>query len=149
MPEPAAKEAKEHLLEFAEECVNDSAMAIDFYSRKLGAQWEAPMYQCYVMNIYQILLYGGVFVYLLAGRKKEQQIEHYVLLIGVFGGFLFSAMWEAKAKICVPLSYDDDFVCSCRDHCLCFMDFKSYQEQERAIRHDSCENRRWDGKPAF
>ena len=102
MPEPAAKEAKEHLLEFAEECVNDSAMAIDFYSRKLGAQWEAPMYQCYVMNIYQILLYGGVFVYLLAGRKKEQQIEHYVLLIGVFGGFLFSAMWEAKARYVFP-----------------------------------------------
>ena len=77
-------------------------MAIDFYSRKLGAQWEAPMYQCYVMNIYQILLYGGVFVYLLAGRKKEQQIEHYVLLIGVFGGFLFSAMWEAKARYVFP-----------------------------------------------
>ena len=48
MPEPAAKEAKEHLLEFAEECVNDPAMAtlpvgLQMFSGELGTAWGPLM----------------------------------------------------------------------------------------------------------
>lgn len=42
MPEPAAKEAKEHLLEFAEECVNDSAMAIEFLQQETRRTVGSP-----------------------------------------------------------------------------------------------------------
>lgn len=121
--------AKETITSFAAKCKENPLYAVDFYNRKLISQWEAPMYQClamnnliagpqgklayaiyddmgseieYFMNIYQLLLYGSVLFLLISKHKKWNTIEKYVLLIGVFGGFLFSAIWEAKTRYVFP-----------------------------------------------
>ena len=54
------------------------------------------------MNIYQILVYGGVLFLLAEKRRQWTTIENYILLICVFGGFLFSLMWEAKTRYVFP-----------------------------------------------
>lgn len=103
----------------------------DFFTRKMNAQWNAPMYQSIVMNnnvvgeqsglisniysggviggflnrftkLHQMLVYGGILFLLLRVRKRWDQIERYVLLIAVFGGFLFSLIWEAKTRYVFP-----------------------------------------------
>ncbi len=104
---------------------------IDFFVRKMNAQWNAPMYQCIVMNnfivdeqsnfvqtiyegkgfglfmekyakVYQLLFYGSILFLLINKRKDWKDIEKYVLLIAIFGGFLFSLIWEAKTRYVFP-----------------------------------------------
>lgn len=56
-------------------------------------------------NIYQLVIYALVFVVCLVeliSHNKEYDIAFYVLLIAVFGGFLFSIMWEAKSRYIFP-----------------------------------------------
>lgn len=128
--ERASAVAKKDLREFFEKCLDDPAYAVDFYYRKMSSQWNAPMYHCLAMNnmfagersafvenvyfgdlrkfveegmnVYQLLIYGGVLAVLIFRRKKWTGIENYILLIGVFGGFLFSLMWEAKTRYVFP-----------------------------------------------
>ncbi len=56
------------------------------------------------MNYYQLAIYGGVLAFALVSlfKKKWLNIENHVLLIAVFGGFLFSLIWEAKARYVMP-----------------------------------------------
>lgn len=110
---------------------NDPAYMVDFFARKMNAQWHAPMYQCIAMNnyligqqgrlahsiyshgrvgrlvesymkIYQLVLYSSILCYAAVKRKRGDSIEKYTLLIAVFGGFLFSMMWEAKTRYVFP-----------------------------------------------
>jgi len=132
-PEPAAKEAWEYVGNFIKKCVQNPGYAVKFYYEKLGSQWNAPMYQVLqmnskvtgeqkwpltrlysregakeaesYMNIYQLVVYGAVLFLLCARRKTWKQVDRYILLIGVFGGFLFSALWEAKTRYVVPYLY--------------------------------------------
>lgn len=56
-------------------------------------------------NVYQLIIYLLVFVVCLFGgieRKEDYNISFYILLIAVFGGFLFSLMWEAKSRYIFP-----------------------------------------------
>ncbi|MCM1099943.1 MAG: hypothetical protein NC079_06415 [Clostridium sp.] len=129
-PDAAGAAASKDLAAFAQKCVRDPGYALDFYTEKMNVQWNAPMYQCIVannafgkdwtpliesvyegqigiflekfMNIGQLLLYGGVLFLLLAWRDRWDRIENYVLLIGVYGGFLFSLLWEAKPRYVFP-----------------------------------------------
>lgn len=122
--------AWEDLGEFIDKCVSDPRYAARFFTLKMNIQWNVPMYQCLVMNncfydepfkfaddiyfngndkylesfmnIYQLLVYGGVFCTLIIMRKRWTRIENYVLLIGVYGGFLFSLLWEAKPRYVFP-----------------------------------------------
>ena len=104
---------------------------LDFYTRKMNTQWNAPMYQAITMNslvegeqsaiiekiynggrlseailsmmkVFQLLMYGSILFWLIVRRKQIKNIEFYVLLIAVFGGFLFSMMWEAKTRYILP-----------------------------------------------
>ena len=104
---------------------------VDFYTRKMNAQWNVPMYQCLKMTnclegnlsplvaavyngygigwimdrgmkIYQMVLYASILIWLLASIRKQKGIEQYILLIAVFGGFLFSLIWEAKTRYVFP-----------------------------------------------
>ena len=104
---------------------------IDFFVRKMVNQWISPMYQSIAMNneaaggqlqpvknifaggklakiievqmkAFQLLLYGSIFFLLIIRRRDYNSIESYVLLIAVFGGFLFSLMWEAKTRYVMP-----------------------------------------------
>lgn len=97
----------------------------------MNSQWNAPMYQSIAMNesvggeqlpvvrelfargrlaellalwmkIFQLLMYGGILFLLLYRRDKFMPMEWYLLLIAVFGGFLFSLMWEAKTRYILP-----------------------------------------------
>lgn len=54
------------------------------------------------MKIYQLVVYGSILFLLIRKRKRWEHIEKYVLLIAVFGGFLFSLMWEAKTRYVFP-----------------------------------------------
>ncbi len=110
---------------------NDPAYMADFFARKMNAQWNAPMYQCIVMNnylideqgrlphsiysrgrvgrlverymkVYQLVLYSSILYLVAVKRKSIGSIEKYTLLIAAFGGFLFSLMWEAKTRYVFP-----------------------------------------------
>lgn len=129
-PKKAGDQGYRDLQAFLEQCRNDPDYAIDFYYRKINTQWNVPMYQSLAMNsqaagpqsrlaekvytgrlrhwleqwmnIYQILVYGGVLFLLAEKRRQWTTIENYILLICVFGGFLFSLMWEAKTRYVFP-----------------------------------------------
>lgn len=102
-----------------------------FYARKINSQWQAPMYQCIAMNslitkeqspligmiftrsplhrcirlymkAFQVFLYGCVLLWLALHRKKGLPVESCTLLIAVFGGFLFSILWETKTRYVMP-----------------------------------------------
>ena len=127
--------AKEHLKEALQRYREAPGYMLDFFQRKMNAQWNAPMYQSIAMNrnivepqigklapditnygrtaqrmeswmkIYQLLLYGSILFLLIACRKEFVRIEKYVLLIAVYGGFLFSLIWEAKTRYVLPFLF--------------------------------------------
>lgn len=122
--------AWEYMQDFFEKCQANPGYAADFYYRKIGSQWNVPMYQCLAMNnkiedsesdlvwsvyygdlrnvieegmdIYQLLIFGGTLCVLFFALKKWKKIDNYLLLITVFGGFLFSIIWEAKSRYVFP-----------------------------------------------
>ncbi len=129
--ELAKEKAWEDLRMYLEIYKNDPNYMVDFFTRKMNAQWNAPMYQSIVMisnvegeqlllarniyehgklaewietgmKIFQLLMYGGILFLLVLRRREYVQIEKYLLLIAVFGGFLFSLMWEAKTRYVLP-----------------------------------------------
>jgi uncharacterized membrane protein len=128
--EASSAAAVETIKNFLGTCKASPMYAIRFYALKINTQWNVPMYQCLAMNnafyeepeglaweiyfngkdvylenfmnIYQLLIYGGVVLLLIYMRKKWVKIENYVLLIGVYGGFLFSLIWEAKPRYVFP-----------------------------------------------
>ncbi len=56
-------------------------------------------------NVYQLVIYFLVFVVGLLGmiqKDEEYDIAFYILLVAVFGGFLFSLLWEAKSRYIFP-----------------------------------------------
>lgn len=59
------------------------------------------------MKGFQLMMYGSLFaVFLISIRKKAfafgEKLSGYGLLIAVFGGFLFSVIWEAKTRYIFP-----------------------------------------------
>lgn len=104
---------------------------LNFFRRKIASQWNAPMYQVFTLargdsvrntplakkiheggtytdfvnewtNLHQMLVYLGVLCALLLQCFNWKELKRYILLIGVFGGFLFSIMWEAKSRYVYP-----------------------------------------------
>lgn len=123
----ALENIKSYLGRFKE----DPAYMWYFYKTKINAQWQAPMYQSIVMNnniereqsrivqmiyyeellgrliklymkAFQFFMYGCILLWLLTHWRAKMPIERYVLMIAVFGGFLFSIIWEAKARYIFP-----------------------------------------------
>ena len=109
----------------------DPAYMWYFYKTKVNSQWQAPMYQSIIMNnnivgeqssivemiyeeellggliklymkAFQMFMYGCILLWLLAHWRDKMSIEKYVLLIAVFGMFLFSIVWEAKTRYVFP-----------------------------------------------
>lgn len=129
-PQAAAQVAKRDLASFLSNCKARPSYALGFYYRKISTQWNAPMYQCIAMNnriegeqprlvrslyegranrwltgymnIYQLLVYGGVLAFAVLALKRRGPLENELLLIAVFGGFLFSILWEAKTRYVYP-----------------------------------------------
>lgn len=123
----ANEKAKEKMTEYLEKYTSNPTYAIDFYARKIEGQWNVPMLQClpmngrfdterisgvakkvyygswsrmieYFMNIWQQLLYIATIFAVWKMRKTWQKSEQFILPIVAIGGFLFSIMWEAKAR---------------------------------------------------
>lgn len=114
----------------AKEFVHHPKYAIRFYVEKFTSQWNDPTYECFAMthmcgerrtaaaehvfngklhrlicrfmNQYQSLIYGGVFLWLLYSFWRKKDLSQLVLLIAVFGGFLFHMLWEAKGRYILP-----------------------------------------------
>lgn len=125
--EASTEIALENIKEYLNRFRDDPGYMWYFYKTKINSQWQAPMYQSIVMNnnivreqsrivqmiyneellggliklymkAFQLFMYGCILLWLLTHWKKKMPIEKYVLLIAVFGGFLFSIIWEAKTR---------------------------------------------------
>lgn len=127
----SAEDAKKVINSFVEEKKANPKSLVSFIVKKSASQWSGPMYQGFVMNnaleeedsfvakniinntsnwkvfdslmnIYQILCYLGLLVWAMVRYKRNGHLEDYVILITIFGGFLFSIMWEAKTRYILP-----------------------------------------------
>lgn len=126
------KAAVKELQKVIEHCKEDPEFFKSFYGYKLVAQWETPMYQCLPMSrlynrnsfswvsdiynrqgiglltekymkLYQLLLYFSLLIIVLTRLfKKQFDLIWYTPFIGIFGGFLFSLIWEAKGRYVFP-----------------------------------------------
>ncbi|NBK92220.1 hypothetical protein D5278_09600 [bacterium 1XD21-13] len=104
--------------------------ALEFYREKFTSQWNDPTYECFAMthingwercgivnsmyvgklhtlmtwfmNQYQSLVFIGVFLWLIFNYWREKPLENQVLLVTIFGGFLFHMLWEAKGRYILP-----------------------------------------------
>lgn len=131
-PEAAKEVAMADLKEFMDYCVENPDYALAFYKEKFISQWNDPMYHCLAMNckvnygepqnpivenfyfgelrlftekfmnMYQLLVYGAILYWLVSSLRKNHNIEVHVLMVGIFGGFLFSLIWEAKTRYIFP-----------------------------------------------
>ncbi len=107
-------------------------VAYKFFYNKINTQWNVPMYQCLIMNHrfngtpggLAISIYTGklnvlfnviancyhlfiittclIFVIYSFKNRKDLHLEDYIFLVFIIGGFLFSIMWEAKARYILP-----------------------------------------------
>lgn len=50
----------------------------------------------------QFLAYAGMLLYFIFAVKRNSRILHHILAVTVLGGFLFSIIWEAKARYIFP-----------------------------------------------
>ncbi len=113
-----------------QEFKEDMNMAKDFYKEKIQEQWNEPTFCSLVMtatfeqppegiveklyygswqqpyrdytNRYLTVLYLGVILFCVIGLTCKSDILQCLMLIGVFGGFLFSILWEAKSRYVLP-----------------------------------------------
>ncbi len=104
--------------------------AAEFYREKFTSQWNDPTYECFAMthingwercgivnsmyvgklhtvmtwfmNQYQSLIFMGVFLWMIFRYWRKKPLEEQVLLITIFGGFLFHMLWEAKGRYILP-----------------------------------------------
>ncbi len=130
-PELASKAAKVVISNYVKDRLHNKNKFINDFFRKMNTQWNAPMYQCLVMNgriegeqsklasmiysgiwgarmtkfldLYQSIIYFGIVVFLICSFHDNRK-NFYVLLLLVtcFGGFWFTFIWEAKARYILP-----------------------------------------------
>ncbi len=112
----------------------NKAYGFAFFKEKFLIQWNAPMYQAFVMNgydaenakglvyelyiedeehiadkymsIYQLYVFVMILALLvknlICSKKRIVNAEFFTLLIAIFGGALFSIIWEAKSRYIFP-----------------------------------------------
>lgn len=116
--------------EYLEEFTQNPEVARDYYRLKILEQWAEPSYSSLMMNgdsaigkggltewiyvgvfpdliyryqnYYQFLLYFLALCSLLNSLRHKVSIQDQILLIILLGGFLFSVLWEARAKYVLP-----------------------------------------------
>lgn len=124
----AKQNIKEHLRTF----LDSPSYAWHFFREKLLSQWNQPLCQSLYFNArqqegelqgtlpaeklseeyfvqvlawndrLQFAIYLGMLCYCLFAIRKDRNILEYVLTVTVIGGFLFSMIWEAKARYVLP-----------------------------------------------
>lgn len=53
-------------------------------------------------NVIQMIIYFGVFLYFVLAIDKENNVLQHLFAVALIGGFLFSIIWEAKARYMFP-----------------------------------------------
>ena len=130
-PKAASEDAKQVIIEFLKQCIQNPVAGLKFYATKTLSQWIAPMYQGLVMNnnitdeqswiahfiyydsrawkfmdgfmnILQLIVYTSTLYLIIYSWKHIRKMEFYMGLIAVWGGFLFSIIWEAKTRYVFP-----------------------------------------------
>ncbi len=118
--------AKKRLSEELEFYKDNPRKFFVFLNDKIQIQWNAPDMQCFnngpiefksnnimpflyehigtlnvlrYMDVSQLYIYFGALVFIVCGFiDKKRDFLKYILLVGVFGGFLFTLFWEAKSR---------------------------------------------------
>ena len=128
----ANKWAKDSINESLTTFSKDKEKALNFFYQKINTQWNVPMFQCLIMNhefngnpghlaslvyegnlnnllnivsnYYHLFIITTCFIFVIYSFKnrKHLQLEDYIFLVFIIGGFLFSVMWEAKARYILP-----------------------------------------------
>ena len=131
-PIEANKWAKDSINESLTAFSKDKEKALNFFYQKINTQWNVPMFQCLIMNhefngnpghlaslvyegnlnnllnivsnYYHLFIITTCFIFVIYSFKnrKHLQLEDYIFLVFIIGGFLFSVMWEAKARYILP-----------------------------------------------
>lgn len=120
--------SREYIIERLQEFVQDPLECLNFYYYKVISQWNEVTYECFwistnegnhskelspvveslyrgrlhtmaeaVMNLYQLLLFFGTLCYAWS-RRKSSEISMVILLLCIWGGFLFHILWEGKSQ---------------------------------------------------
>lgn len=50
----------------------------------------------------QLIIYAGMLLYFLLSLKKSPDLTWHLLAVAIIGGFMFSVIWEAKARYSLP-----------------------------------------------
>ncbi len=130
-PIEANKWAKDNINESLSRLKQNNEV-LSFFTNKINTQWNVPMYQCLVMNhrfngtpgglatsiyvgklndlfnlianYYHLFIITTCLIFVIYSFKnrKDLHLEDYILLVFIIGGFLFSIMWEAKARYILP-----------------------------------------------
>lgn len=127
--EAAAVYAKQDLQNRLKAWWKNPADMVEFMRAKMLNQWNEPTYGCMIMTAYRAeskewverLYEGGTaewlfdflkqyqavtYLILLSGFwmlfKNQQEPIHYLIGLIMIGGFLFSAIWEAKSRYIYP-----------------------------------------------
>lgn len=129
-PDLASEASIYELNQIKNQCLENKMLLPKIIINKIVTQWNAPMYHCIAMNnyirktqsnlassiyygngnnitnkianIHQLVVYELVLLSIIKNLLKRNNINDYVLLIGIFGGFLFSIIWEAKTRYIFP-----------------------------------------------
>ncbi|MBQ7918981.1 MAG: glycosyltransferase family 39 protein [Lachnospiraceae bacterium] len=125
--EDAVRTIKNNLMGFIKEPIS----GIQFYFEKILIQWNQPCYQALgvskeyeeipggiveaiyqgglfqstriYFDCYQWVVYLGFTIYLWKNRKgKEIAVCALIPVLAIFGGILFSLLWEAKSRYILP-----------------------------------------------
>lgn len=111
--------------------INNPKYMLDFYSRKINSQWNVPLYQSIAMNnsfekipdgivwkiyndtlirkfldnyanFFHALVMGMALLYVIVLGVKRESLDKYLIFTIIYGGFLFSILWEAKSRYVFP-----------------------------------------------
>ncbi|MBR1478243.1 MAG: glycosyltransferase family 39 protein [Lachnospiraceae bacterium] len=109
---------------FIKKCADDPAFAFHFYSQKLNSQWNSPLLGALavtkgtgegrrdfarilyeekqgrdlakMLGIIELASFLAAIYIILVNRAGE--LKRYILLIGIYGGVLFTMLWEAHDR---------------------------------------------------
>lgn len=112
--------------------INNPSAANDFFFEKITSQWNEPTYACIwlsqirekysypkepalslaynkqnqteqFMNIFQLIVYLGVFTgIIICLKKKDKDIFSVIFILTALGGFMFHLLFEAKSQYILP-----------------------------------------------
>ena len=72
---------------------------VSFVDRVMSFHFD---YFLFFTDRLQFIVYAGMLLYFLLSLRKQPDLTWQVLAVTIIGGFLFSIIWEAKARYILP-----------------------------------------------